>query len=258
MKRNDHSNASGKSDSGGARHVPRLYLDAPLAEGQAVELDRDRTHRLVNVMRRTVGDRVLAFNGREGEWDCELALVRKKAAVLRVLTRLREQPQAAPITLAFAPLKHARLDYLAQKAAEMGVARVVPVLTAHTVAGRFNQDRFRANLIEGAEQCGVLWIADVAAPVPLERFVAQSEPDQPIVFCDEAAPPASPVEALRAVTAPLSVLIGPEGGFSAAERERIRAHRAALPISLGPRIMRADTAAVAALALVQAVCGDWS
>ncbi|MCB2077235.1 MAG: 16S rRNA (uracil(1498)-N(3))-methyltransferase [Novosphingobium sp.] len=237
--------------------MPRLFVDAPLGEGLQVALEREQVHRLVNVMRRKAGDAVLVFNGRDGEWQGELAQVTKRAAVLDLKALLRPQPVPAGITLAFAPLKHARLDYVAQKAAEMGVARIVPVITRHTVAGKFNAERFRANVIEGAEQCGVLWIADVEQAVPLERYLAGRDEAEPLVFCDEAAEVANPIEALAKVRTPLSVLIGPEGGFSEGERETLRALEAAVPLSLGPRIMRADTAIVAALALVQTACGDW-
>ncbi|MCB1472819.1 MAG: 16S rRNA (uracil(1498)-N(3))-methyltransferase [Rhodobiaceae bacterium] len=262
MKRRNQTEAiaHGEAPASGA-HVPRLFLDVPLGVGIEVGLGREQVHRLVNVMRRSEGDRVLVFNGREGEWAGELAQVSKKAAVLELREQVRPQPATPGITLAFAPLKHARLDYVAQKAAEMGVARIVPVLTRHTVAGRLNVERFRANVVEGAEQCGVLWIAEVAELVSLDRFMAGrgAAPGSagPLVFCDEAAESVSPLDTLCSLTTPLTVLIGPEGGFSRDEREALRALDGSVPISLGPRIMRADTAIVAALALVQASCGDW-
>ena len=240
---------------GEGRHVPRVFVDADLREGTSIALPRPLVHRLVTVMRRKAGDAVLAFNGRHGEWRGTLGEVSRKAATLVLEDQVRPQPQPAGITLAFAPLKHARLDYLAQKAAEMGVSRIVPVITEHTDARRVNTGRLRANVIEGAEQCGVLWIADIADPVRLAAF--PDTVDETIVFCDEAAPIADPVAALAKLAPPLAVLIGPEGGFSAAERDRLHAMDQAVAISLGPRVMRADTAAIAALALVQAVCGDW-
>ena len=257
MKQRDENRAGSLSDNDGGRHVPHLFVDAPLGEGLQVALEREQVHRLVNVMRRSAGDKVLVFNGRDGEWQAELAQVTKKAAVLDLKSLLRPQPKPAGITLAFAPLKHARLDYVAQKAAEMGVARIVPVITRHTVAGKFNTERFRANVIEGAEQCGVLWIAEVEKAMPLERFLSDRDTAEPLVFCDEAAEIANPVEALAKVQTPLTVLIGPEGGFSQDEREKLRALAGSVSVSLGPRIMRADTALVAALALVQTACGDW-
>ena len=257
MKQREENGSGSISDNGGGRHIPRLFVDAPLGEGLQVGLERDQVHRLVNVMRRKAGDPVLVFNGRDGEWKGELAQVTRKAAVLDLKSLLRPQPVPADITLAFAPLKHARLDYVAQKAAEMGVRRIVPVITRHTVSGKFNAERFLANVIEGAEQCGVLWIAGVEKPVPLERFLADLDASQTLVFCDEAAEAANPVDALADARPPLTVLIGPEGGFSSDEREALRALEAAIPVSLGPRIMRADTAIVAALALVQCACGDW-
>ena len=240
---------------GEGRHVPRVFVEADLREGAPIALPQPLVHRLVTVMRRKAGDEVLLFNGRDGEWRATLAHVSRKSAAVTLDAQIRPQPRPAGITLAFAPLKHARLDYLAQKAAELGVSRVVPVLTEHTQVHRVNTGRLRANVIEGAEQCGVLWIADIADPVPLAAFLDTA--DETIVFCDEAAPIADAVAVLSGLAPPLTVLIGPEGGFSAPERDRLRAMDQAVAISLGPRVMRADTAAVAALALVQAVCGDW-
>lgn len=238
--------------------VARLFVEAPLREGADIALARDQAHYLGNVLRLGDGDQVLLFNGVDGEWRASLRPQSRK--ILRAVCDARTRPQVhpAPITYAFAPLKHARLDYMAQKASELGVARVAPVITGHTIARKLNAERLRANLIEGAEQCGVLWVPDIAPPVPLDAFLSQLPEDQTLVFCDEAAESGSPLDALSSVgTGPATVLIGPEGGFSPAEQARIRAHPAAVAISLGPRIMRADTAAVAALALVQAVLGDW-
>ncbi len=240
---------------GKQRHISRLHVEADLSAGAELELPATLVHRLVTVMRSKAGDAVLVFNGRDGEWRGALAHVSRKSATVTLDAQVRPQPRPAGITLAFAPLKHARLDYLAQKAAELGVSRVVPVLSEHTQVNRVNTERLRANLVEGAEQCGVLWIADVAQPQTLAEFLRQT--NEPIVFCDEAAPIADPVRALAGLAPPLAVLIGPEGGFSHGERDELRGLSNATAISLGPRVMRADTASVAALALVQAVCGDW-
>lgn len=248
----------GYDTMGKDRHIPRIHIDTKLERGAVVALDASVVHRLVNVMRKGDGDSVLVFNGRDGEWTGALSSIRKKSATLNIARQTRLQPAPAALTLAFAPLKHARLDYVAQKAAEMGVARIVPVLTRHTVAGKLNLDRFRAHVIEGAEQCGVLWIADVTEPVPLTRFLEMRDRDEPLVFCDEAAPIADPLAVMAGIKTPLTVLVGPEGGFSEDEREALLAHPAARPVSLGPRIMRADTAIVAALALVQTTSGDWA
>ena len=158
----------------------------------------------------------------------------------------------------FAPLKHTRLDYMVQKATEMGVAHLQPVLTHHTIAARVNLERMRANAIEAAEQCGVLRVPTVGEPLKLEAALSAWDPKRTLIFCDEAADVANPLAALSAIEgAPLAVLIGPEGGFDPAERALLHEKPFALPISLGPRIMRADTAAVAALALVNATLGDW-
>ncbi|MEM8877695.1 MAG: 16S rRNA (uracil(1498)-N(3))-methyltransferase [Pseudomonadota bacterium] len=238
--------------------VARLFVAAQLREGANVTLTRDQSHYLGNVLRLAAGDDVLLFNGADGEWQATLKLQSKKVmqAVCEALTRPQSWP--APITYAFAPLKHARLDYIAQKASELGVARVTPVITEHTISRKLNMDRLRSNLIEGSEQCGVLWVPNIEPAVALDTFLRQLRGDETLVFCDEAAESNTPLDALSSIgPGPVTVLIGPEGGFSLGEQARIRAHSAAVPISLGPRIMRADTAAVAALALVQSVLGDW-
>lgn len=238
--------------------TPRLYLDAPLSEGLELALDRDRANYLVNVLRLKRGDGVLLFNGRDGEWRAELAGEGRKAAAVRVGVRTRAQPQANDLDFLFAPLKHARLDYLVQKAVEMGVSRLQPVLTRHTQVARVNLERMGANVIEAAQQCGVLAVPDVAAPVAFATATADA--DRLLVFCDEDAEVKDPVAALTAAPRgmPLAVLIGPEGGFADDERALLLRRPNVVRLSLGPRILRADTAAVAALALVQAVLGDWT
>ncbi|MFN0262600.1 16S rRNA (uracil(1498)-N(3))-methyltransferase [Tepidamorphus sp. 3E244] len=257
MKSRDTNTSDSGHDTGSGRHVPRLYLDAPLRAGEQIALEKSQAHRLVTVMRRREGDNVIVFNGRDGEFETTLSNVTKKAARLDITGLLRSQGEPQQLTLAFAPLKHARLDYVAQKAAELGVAAIQPVITAHTNSPRFNADKFRANVIEGTEQCGVLWVADVREPLPLAKFLQSVPGNETLVHCDEAAPVANPVVALRNVAMPVTVLIGPEGGFSGDERAALRDHPRARAVSLGPRIMRADTAAVAALSLVQTICGDW-
>ncbi|HEX8827760.1 MAG TPA: 16S rRNA (uracil(1498)-N(3))-methyltransferase [Xanthobacteraceae bacterium] len=236
----------------------RLYVDAPLAEGGAVALDRGQTHYLTTVMRLGAGEGVLVFNGRDGEWGASIE-GGKRAATLRVRERTRPQTAAGDLHYLFAPLKSARLDYMVQKAVEMGVSRLQPVLTRHGQIGRVNLDRMRANAIEAAEQCGVLSLPDIAPPAALTNVLAAWRPDRYLVFCDEAAAIADPLQALGAVPpqSPLAVLIGPEGGFADDERLALLKLPNVIRLALGPRILRADTAAVAALALVQAAIGDW-
>ena len=242
---------------------PRLFVQAALAPDAAVALDRAQANYLVNVLRLRPGEPVLVFNGRDGEWRAALRLEGKKHASLAVGEQTRPQPAAGDLHYLFSPLKHARLDYMVQKAVEMGATRLRPVLTRHVQAERVNLTRMRANVVEAAEQCGILHLPEVAEPLPLPRLLAAFDPARVLVFCDEDADVKDPVAALAAERpttappAPLAVLIGPEGGFAAEERDAILRLPHVVRLSLGPRILRADTAAVAALALVGAVLGDW-
>jgi 16S rRNA (uracil1498-N3)-methyltransferase len=244
----------------------RLYVEAPLAAGAVVRLDRAQTNYLINVLRRKLGDPVLLFNGRDGEWRASLADVSRKGAALAVAEQTRQQTAPGDLHYLFAPLKQARLDYMVQKAVELGVSRLVPLRTRHGQVARVNLDRMRANAVEAAEQCGILTLPQVAAPVALEALLADWVPERLMVFCDEEAPVHDPVavlvEARDSTPAllgpmPVSVLVGPEGGFSHDERAALMTLPNLVRLSLGPRILRADTAAVAVLALVQAVLGDW-
>lgn len=242
--------------------TPRLFVEAPLAAGTEMPLAREQAHYLLSVLRLGPGAPVLVFNGRDGEWLAALQPASRKAASLRCEECLREQPGAGDLHYLFAPLKQARLDYLVQKAVEMGASQLRPVLTQHTQVSRINGERMRANAIEAAEQCGILALPEIAPEIRFDRLLAAWEPGRHLVFCDEEAPVADPVAALRAVPLPegerrLAVLIGPEGGFSQAERTQLLRLPHVTRLSLGPRILRADTAAVAALTLVQAVLGDW-
>jgi 16S rRNA (uracil1498-N3)-methyltransferase len=239
--------------------TPRLCLATALAEGANAPLSPDQANYLVNVLRLGAGARVLLFNGRDGEFEGFLASVSRKSASLAVGARIRPQETPPDVEFLFAPLKHARLDYVAQKAVEMGASRLSPVLTRRTQAGRLNLERLTANAIEACEQCGVIWIPGVTPLRPLEKALAEWPEDRLLVFCDEDAPQQSPLDALAgAAGAGVSLLIGPEGGFDEAERRAILALPRVLRLSLGPRILRADTAAVAALALIQATHGDWT
>ncbi|WP_315835493.1 16S rRNA (uracil(1498)-N(3))-methyltransferase [Bradyrhizobium prioriisuperbiae] len=239
---------------------PRLFTDSPLAAGGTVPLDRNQSNYLGNVLRLGAGDGVLVFNGRDGEWRAQLA-GRKRPDHLIVEAQTRPQDRLPDLTYVFAPLKHARLDYMAQKAVEMGAARLQPVVTRFTQASRVNVERMRANAIEAAEQCGILSLAEVAEPVALARYLEQRAASRLLIFCDENAEVADPVAALgqrRPAVGGVDLLIGPEGGFAEEERVLLLRQPDVLTLALGPRILRADTAAVAALALVQAVLGDWA
>lgn len=236
----------------------RLFVREDLAADTTFSLPSEQAHYVANVIRLPVGGGLLVFNGRDGEWRATRIEGGKKEVRLSIGGQTRPQPAAAGLTYAFAPLKHARLDYMVQKAVEMGTGVLAPVLTQHTQIPRVNGERMEANAIEAAEQCGILTIPSVRAPQGLSAFLGARPADDMLVFCDEAAPVADPLVALRpAAGRPITVLIGPEGGFSADERTLLHRQERVIVIALGPRILRADTAGVAALALVQAVCGDW-
>jgi 16S rRNA (uracil1498-N3)-methyltransferase len=246
----------------------RLYVTAALAAGATVPLDHGHANYLLNVLRLRPGAEIKVFNGRDGEWRARVVAEGRKGAVLAVLSREREQNGGPDIDYVFAPLKRARLDYMVQKAVELGVARLRPVLTRHTIAERVNIERMRANAVEAAEQCGILRIPELDEPRKLDSVLAGWPEGRGLVFCDEAAEIANPIAALRAALGQpqaaawgrpqrLAVLVGPEGGFAAEERQRLLAVPGVIRLSLGPRIMRADTAAIAVLALVGALAGDW-
>lgn len=236
---------------------PRLHIDAPLAANATVPLDRDRSNYLGNVLRLKAGDGVLIFNGRDGEWRCVIEGAKRPSA-LRIEAQTRAQSLPSDLRYVFAPLKHARLDYMVQKAVEMGASQLQPVLTRFTQVSRVNLERMRANVIEAAEQCGILGVAEVAEPLTLERFLAARDANRLLIFCDEEADVANPIAALQSAAASgIDVLIGPEGGFAPDEREQLLRQSNVRRLSLGPRILRADTAAVAALAVVQTALGDW-
>jgi len=239
--------------------APRLFVDAALREGERIALERNQSNYLGNVLRLSAGETILVFNGRDGEWQASIE-GRKRPDGLSIVARTRPQDRLPDIAYVFAPLKHARLDYMVQKAVEMGASRLQPVLTRHTQVSRVNSERMRANVIEAAEQCGILSLAEVAEPVALERYLDKRETVRLLVFCDEAADISNPIEALQqGLTAAegIDILIGPEGGFAEEERALLLRQPTTLRLSLGPRILRADTAGVAALALVQAALGDW-
>jgi 16S rRNA (uracil1498-N3)-methyltransferase len=239
---------------------PRLFVEAALAPGETIALERDQSNYLGNVLRLAAGDTILVFNGRDGEWQAAIA-GRKRPDSVEIIDQTRPQDRLPDLAYVFAPLKHARLDYMVQKAVEMGASSLQPVLTRFTQVSRVNSERMRANVIEASEQCGILSIADVAEPIPLDRYVSLREAARLLVFCDEAADVINPLQALQGASSAahgIDVLIGPEGGFAEEERAILLRQPHTLRLSLGPRILRADTAGVAALALIQAALGDWT
>lgn len=234
----------------------RLFVENSLCAGAEIALAAEPSHYLLNVMRQGQGARLALFNGRDGEWAGELVLAMKQRCVVACREFLREQPPVAELELIVAAVKRARLETIVEKAAELGVARVRPVFTERTNAERVRIDRLQAIAVEAAEQTGRLDVPQVADPARLKALVEAWDPDRRLLFCDEAGD-APPILEVLDNRGPWSILIGPEGGFSPDERARLRAMPQAVPASLGPRILRADTAAIAALALWQAKLGDW-
>ena len=237
---------------------PRLYVTDTLIEGDEIALPRSQSHYLFSVMRCKPGSSVRLFNERDGEWLCTITSASNKAVTVSCDENIADAHSLPDIDYLFAPLKSARLDYMVQKATEMGVRRICPVFTERTVPAKINLDRLQSNVIEAAEQCGMVAIPQIVAGRSLSQTLEDWDPARRLIYCDEAAPGASPQSALSKIpSGPVAVLIGPEGGFSPTEQEILRGLEYVVPISLGPRIMRADTAAVAALAIVQSVLGDW-
>jgi 16S rRNA (uracil1498-N3)-methyltransferase len=238
----------------------RLFVANNFGAAREVTLSHAQTHYLLHVLRLSEGARLLVFDGGNGEWRAQITHAKKGGCAIRLIEKVREQTAAQDIHYAFAPLKQGRLDYMVQKAVEMGASLLQPVMTAHTAVSKLNVERMKANAIEAAEQCGILTLPEIQSPLKLEALLETCEKKgRTIVFCDERAETSPPLKALeklkgRRVTA----LIGPEGGFSLSEREELLSQKFVCPISLGPRVMRADTAAVAVLALLNAVLGDWA
>lgn len=240
----------------------RLYMDAPLPGDGTLTLGADQSHYLANVMRAGVGDRVALFNGRDGEWASAIASVKKKAVTLTLGEKLKDQQDEPDLWLAFAPIKKARIDFMAQKATELGVRHMVPVLTRRTIVDRVKIDRLHANAVEAAEQCERLTVPTVGEPVKLEKLIADWPMDRMLMFCDEDLSGTPAHTALQAANdksspKPWGILIGPEGGFDEHERALIRSHPNTVAVALGPRVLRADTAAMAAISLWQSALGDW-
>ncbi|MBJ3784867.1 16S rRNA (uracil(1498)-N(3))-methyltransferase [Devosia sediminis] len=242
-------------------HLPRLFVEADLGAGGILTLGKDQSLYLAAVLRKGVGDEVVLFNGRDGAWLCRLTGDSKKSVTLAVVELVAEQTKPSDLWYGFAPLKSERLDYVIQKAVEMGVGTIQPVMTQFTQVHRLKTERLSANAVEAAEQCEVLSVPLIAPEIALGHLLdgwQDAHGDRKLIFADEGAASSSPVVALEQLRGQrLGLLIGPEGGFSDEERRKLHALPFVVPISLGPRILRADTAAVAGLAVIQAIIGDW-
>lgn len=236
----------------------RLYVEHPLGQGQTVPLNRDQAHYLFGVMRQGVGDAVLLFNGSDGEWRASVAEAGKRGGLLLAEEQTSAQRCPPDLWLLFAPIKKARTDFIVEKAAEMGAARILPVQTTFTNSERIRQDRLQAHAVEAAEQCGGTFVPEVCGLQKLDRLLSDWPEGRQLMFCDEALAGGSSTLTGGLAGAPWAILIGPEGGFSEAERARLNALPFAHAIALGPRILRADTAAVAAMTLWQQALGDWA
>ncbi|WP_332702717.1 16S rRNA (uracil(1498)-N(3))-methyltransferase [Devosia sp.] len=238
--------------------LPRLYVEPDLVAGGSLTLGKEQSLYLAAVLRKTVGDEVVLFNGRHGAWLARLTSDSKKSVALEPMEQIAAQTPPSDLWYGFAPLKTERLDYVIQKAVEMGAGTIQPVITRFTQVNRLKHERLVANAIEAAEQCEVLSVPVVEAETTLERLIDTWPADRRLVLADEGEASASPVDVLGTLKGQkVGILIGPEGGFSDDERTKLRALPYVVPISLGPRILRADTAAVAALAVIQAIIGDW-
>jgi 16S rRNA (uracil1498-N3)-methyltransferase len=238
--------------------MQRLFVDAAILSGQAIAANDDQYNYLANVLRMEADGEVLVFNGRDGEWRAAISFPSRKKILLTPLEMTRPQPDASDLHYLFAPLKVGRVDYIIQKAVEMGAGVIQPVMTQHVQGKITSIDRLRANAVEAAEQCGILAVPDVREPIKLSALLETWPRERHIIYCDEGAETNNPLSALKSITEKKhALLIGPEGGFSEAEQILLRGLDFVTAIPLGPRILRADTAAVAAFALIQAVIGDW-
>jgi 16S rRNA (uracil1498-N3)-methyltransferase len=239
--------------------MQRLFVEADIRAGVGIEVGQDQFNYLVNVLRMGDGAEILLFNGRDGEWRAVLSFPSRKRLLLTPVEETRPQPPASDLHYLFAPLKVGRLDYLVQKAVEMGAGILQPVMTQHVQGKITSIDRLRANAVEAAEQCGILAVPDVAEPVKLSELLDRWPSERRIIYCDEGDAGQNPLPLLSGIKEKhLALLVGPEGGFSEDERARLRSLDFVTAIPLGPRILRADTAAVAAMAVIQAAIGDWN
>lgn len=238
--------------------MQRLFTDLPLQTGQPIEAPAETAHYLLNVLRMRDGGEILLFNGRDGEWLARIEPISKKRVSLYPETQVRPQPAAPDFHFCFAPLKTGRMDYMIQKAVEMGASVLQPVITQHCQMPKLNSERMQANMREAAEQCGVLSLPQYREPLRFQKFMEQWDSSRVLIFCDEAHDTNNPLHLLAPLKdKPAAVFIGPEGGFSEEERQHLRKQPFVTAIPLGPRILRADTAAVTAMAIIQASIGDW-
>ncbi|WP_019220608.1 16S rRNA (uracil(1498)-N(3))-methyltransferase [Bartonella senegalensis] len=239
--------------------LKRLFVRQPLVINEKIKIEGQQAAYIVHVLRMQEGAEILLFNGQDGEWLAKLVTIKKKFVVVQLIHQERFQTALSNLIYCFAPLKTARLDYMVQKAVEMGVSVLQPVITHHTQVTRVNMARMESNVIEASQQCGILSLPQCVPAVSLAEFLTLWDETQPLFFCDEAYTPYNPLPLLKkSGTTAMGVLIGPEGGFSQEERNFLKKHPFVISIPLGPRILRADTAAVAALALLNATIGDWS
>ena len=239
-----------------AKTTPRLHVEQSLSAAD-ITLPKEQGHYLTNVLRMNAGDSVRVFNNSDGEWLAYITEAGKKSVSIRCEKREADASPPPDIDYLFAPLKHQRLDYLVQKATELGARRLRPIITARTIAGRVNVERMKANVIEAAEQCNLVFVPDVLEPMKFDMVLRDWDAARALIFCDETATISDPLQTLNAIKTPAAIIVGPEGGFTDEERAKLKSLSFVRGISLGPRIMRADTAAVAILALVQATVGDW-
>ena len=238
--------------------LQRLFIDQPLKQGSMIDLEREQANYLLNVLRLKDDSQLLVFNGQDGEWLTNLKQEGRKKAVLTLVEQTRAQPEPSDLVVLFAPIKVGRLEYMVQKMVEMGAGTIQPVFTDHTQLHKINEKRLSANILEAAEQCGVLSIPELKPAMKLSQLLSDWDETRQIIFCDEGTETNNPLSQLRTQsTEKFALLIGPEGGFSAQERETLQSLNHVTPIPLGPRILRADTALVAAMAVLQATIGDW-
>lgn len=237
----------------------RLYVEQSLASGGSVFLADDQVHYLRNVMRLKAGDAVRVFNGEDGEWEAELESVEKRQAQIQLQQQTKQQSGEPDLWLLFAPIKKAPIDLIAEKATELGVSALWPVITQHTNAARVNLDRMRSNAVEAAEQCGRLTVPEVFDPMSLDVVLQDWDSNRRLLLFDETGAGRPVFDVLSLETRPKmdAILIGPEGGFSSSELDQLRKLPFVTSVTMGERILRAETASIAALACWQALCGDW-